>query len=160
MPRNPDGSLMVAEALPPGARRLDVRFDAPVELVGAEVPATPDAEGLVHMVLYWRVTGPVPRSAGVFVHLPGPEGSKRKNADHAVLGGTFFLREAPRDVLLRDAFAVSTKDWEAGAWQVLVGLWHASGDGSRLGARGADGQPLHESRVEAGAFSVPPKASP
>ncbi|WP_164017910.1 YfhO family protein [Pyxidicoccus trucidator] len=160
VPRNPDGSLMVTASLPPVARRLDVRFDAPVELVAAEVPGAPDAEGLVHLVLYWRVTGPVPRSAGVFVHLPGPEGSKRKNADHAVLGGTFFLREAPRDVLLRDAFAVSTKDWEAGEWKVLVGLWHASGDGSRLGARGADGRPLHESRVEAGTFTVPAKPSP
>lgn len=160
VPRNPDGSLMVTASLPPGARRLDVRFDAPVELVAAEVPGTPDAEGLVHLVLYWRVTGPVPRSAGVFVHLPGPEGSKRKNADHAVLGGTFFLREAPRDVLLRDAFAVSTQDWEAGEWKVLVGLWHASGDGSRLRARGADGRPLHESRVEAGTFTVPAKATP
>lgn len=160
VPRNPDGSRMVVDALPPGARRLDARFDVPVELVAAEVPPAPDAEGLMHLALYWRVTGPVPRTAGVFVHLPGPEGSKRKNADHAVLGGTFFLSDAPRDVLLRDAFSVSTKDWEAGGWQVLVGLWHAGGDGSRIGVRGAEGQPLHESRVEAGAFTLPPRSGP
>jgi hypothetical protein len=159
VPRNPDGSSMQVASLPPLARHLDVRFDVPVELVAAEVPSAPDAEGLLHMVLYWRVTGPVPRSAGVFVHLPGPEGSKRKNADHAVLGGTFFLREAPRNTLLRDAFAVSTKDWEAGEWKVLVGLWHAGGDGSRIGARGPDGRPLTESRVEAGAFTVPAKTA-
>jgi hypothetical protein len=158
VPRNADGSPMVLDSLPPGARPLGVRFDAPVELVAAEVPSAPDAEGIVHLALYWRVTGPVPRTAGIFVHLSGPEGSKRKNADHAVLGGTFFFREAPRDTLLRDAFAVSTRDWEAGEWKVLVGLWHAGGDGSRLEARGADGQPLHESRVEAGAFTVPPKS--
>ncbi|MBZ4420315.1 hypothetical protein [Myxococcus sp. RHSTA-1-4] len=156
-PRNPDGSPMLVASLPPEARPLDVRFDVPVELVAAEVPSAPDAEGFVHMALYWRVTGAVPRTAGIFVHLPGPEGSKRKNADHAVLGGTFFFSDAPRDTLLRDAFAVSTRDWEAGEWKVLVGLWHAGGDGSRIDARGADGKPLHESRVEAGAFTVPPK---
>ncbi|MFP2933079.1 hypothetical protein ACLESO_49610 [Pyxidicoccus sp. 3LG] len=158
-PRSPDGSRMLVASLPPEARPLAARFEVPVELVGAEVPAAPDAEGIVPLVLYWRVTGPVPRSAGIFVHIPGPEGSQRKNADHAVVGGTFFFRDAPRDVLLRDAFAVSTKDWEAGEWKVLVGLWHAGGDGSRIGARGADGQPLHESRVEAGSFTVPPKTS-
>lgn len=160
VPRNPDGSLIQVASLPAAARHLDVRFDVPVELVAAEVPPAPDAEGFVPLVLYWRVTGPVPRSAGVFVHLSGPEGSKRKNADHAVLGGTFFFGEAPRNTLLRDAFAVSTKDWETGEWKVLVGLWHAGGDGSRIGARGPDGKPLTESRVEAGAFTVPPKSSP
>jgi hypothetical protein len=160
VPRNPDGSPIQVASLPPNARRLDVRFDVPVELVAAEVPGAPDADGFVHLTLYWRVTGPVPRSAGVFVHLPGPEGSQRKNADHAVLGGTFFFHEAPRDTLLRDAFAVSTKDWEAGEWKALVGLWHASGDGSRISAQGSDGKPLQESRVEAGAFTVPPKPKP
>ena len=159
VPRNADGSLLQVASLPPEARRLDVRFDAPVELLAAEVPSSPDAEGFVHMALYWRVTGKVPRSAGVFVHLSGPEGSQRKSADHAVLGGTFFISEAPRNTLLRDAFAVSTKDWEAGEWKVLVGLWHASGDGSRIGGRGPDGKPLTDSRVEAAAFTVPARTA-
>ncbi|WP_267146670.1 hypothetical protein [Pyxidicoccus xibeiensis] len=155
-PRGPDGVRMLVASLPPEARPFGARFDVPVELVAAEVPAAPDAEGIVPVVLYWRVTGPVPRSAGIFVHIPGPDG-KRKGADHAVVGGTFFFRDAPRDVLLRDAFAVSTKDWEAGEWKLLVGLWHAGGDGSRIGAFGTDGKPLHEARVEVGSFTVPPK---
>ncbi|NMO16442.1 hypothetical protein HPC49_14750 [Pyxidicoccus fallax] len=159
VPRNADGTPIVVETLPPQARPVGARFDVPMELVAVDVPSAPDAEGLVHMALYWRVTGPVPRTTGIFVHLPGPEGSKRKNSDHVVLGGTFFLRDVPRDVLLRDAFAVSTKDWEAGEWKVLVGLWHAGGNGSRIEARGADGRPLPESRVEAGAFAVPPKTA-
>jgi hypothetical protein len=154
VPLNPDGSRMEVVSPPPEARPVDVRFDVPVELVAAEVPEAPDAEGLVRMVLYWRVTGPVPRSAGVFVHLPGPEGSERKNADHAVVGGTFFFRDAPRDTVLRDAFWVSTKDWGAGQWEVLVGLWHAGGDGSRIGARGTDGKQLSEDRVSVGSFTV------
>lgn len=157
VPRNPDGSRMEVAALPPEAKPVGVRFDVPVELVAAEVASAPDAEGLVRMALYWRVTGPVPRSAGVFVHIPGPEGSERKHADHEVLGGTFFFRDAPRDTLLRDAVWVTTKDWKAGRWEVLVGLWHAGGDGTRITARDAAGQPLHESRVSVGDFTVPPK---
>ncbi len=154
---NPEGSRMEVASPPPEARPVGVRFDVPVELVAAEVSPAPDAEGLVRMALYWRVTGPVPRSVGIFVHLPGPEGSKRKHADHEVVGGTFFFSDAPRHTVLRDAFWVSTKDYEAGAWQVLVGLWHAGGDNSRVGARDAGGKQLPEDRVSVGTFTVPPK---
>jgi hypothetical protein len=155
--RNPDGSVLQVEALPADARPVGARFDAPVELVAAQVPPGPDAEGIVPLVLYWKLTGPVPRSVGIFVHLVGP-GGERKGADHPLLGGTYFFDDAPHGVLLRDAFAVSTRDWPAGEWQVLVGLWHATGNGTRLMAQGADGQPMQESRVPVGAFTVPPKA--
>jgi hypothetical protein len=155
--RNPDGSALQVEALPAGARPVGARFDAPVELVAAEVPPAPDAEGIVPLVLYWKLTKPLPRSVGIFVHVVGP-GGERKSGDHALLGGTYFFDDAPRGVLLRDAFAVSTRDWPAGEWQVLVGLWHATGNGSRIGAKGADGQPVHEARVPVGAFTVPAKA--
>ncbi|QDE94803.1 YfhO family protein [Myxococcus xanthus] len=158
VPLNADGSPMRVAALPPTAKPVGARFDVPVELVGAEIPSAPDAEGLLHLVLYWRVTGPVPRSAGIFVHFPGPPGSKRKNADHPVLGGTYFFAEAPRDTLLRDAFSVSTKDWDAGERKVVVGLWHAGGDGSRIGGRSADRKALPSSHVEVGTLTVPPKA--
>jgi hypothetical protein len=156
---NPDGSPLRVPSLPPHAQPLAARFGEGVELVGVHVPAGPDAEGLVPLELYWRVTGPVPRSAGIFVHVLGPDGS-RKSADHALVGGTWFLAAAPRGELLRDAFAVSAHDWAAGRWEVTVGLWHAAGDGSRLPARGPAGAPVAEDRLPVGAFTVPPPAGP
>ncbi|CAM3229868.1 hypothetical protein G4177_24130 [Corallococcus sp. ZKHCc1 1396] len=153
--RNPDGSLLGTAALPPDARILHGRFERPVELVAAQVPAAPDAQGIVPLVLYWQVRGKVPRSVGIWVHVTGP--GERKTADHAVVGGTFFFSDAPRRALLRDAFALSTKDWEPGQWKVVVGLWYAGGDGSRLQAFTADDTPVPEDGFEVGTLTVPPK---
>lgn len=154
--RNQDGSPLRVEALAENARPVGARFEVPVELVAAEVPEGPDASGVTSLALYWKVTGPVPRSAGIFVHLVGP-GGLRHGADHPVVGGTYFLAEAPRGELLRDAFSVSTRDWPPGEWRVLVGLWHAGGDGSRIEVLGADGRPVSEGRVSVGTFTVPAK---
>ncbi|NTX09972.1 hypothetical protein HUA76_04150 [Myxococcus sp. CA056] len=153
-PRNADGSPLTVAALPPAARPVNARFDVPVELVAAEVPAEPDAEGITPLVLHWRTTGPVPRSVGIFVHVVSAEG-QRMGSDHPVLGGTWFFADAPRDTLLRDAFSLSTRGWRPGTWNVLVGLWHAGGDQSRVDVLGTDGAQVSEGRVYVGTFTVP-----
>ena len=71
------------------------------------------------------------------------------------VGGTYFFKDAPRGVLLRDAFRVNTSEWKSGEWKVALGLWHASGDGSRVPARTADGAVLPDARIEPGSFVVP-----
>ncbi|RKH35887.1 hypothetical protein D7Y13_00725 [Corallococcus praedator] len=156
--RNTDGSLLGTAELPANARVIHGRFERPVELVAAQVPSAPDARGIVPVVLYWQVRGKVPRSVGIWVHVAGP--GERKTADHAVVGGTFFFRDAPRRALLRDAFALSAKDWEPGEWKVLVGLWYAGDDGARLKAFTDDGTPVPEDRFEVGTITVPPKPKP
>ncbi|MDQ3266847.1 MAG: hypothetical protein M3Y59_24875, partial [Myxococcota bacterium] len=150
---NPDRSPLRVETLPQGVNPIEARFDPHLELVAAAIPSAPDARGEVPMELYWRVSGPVPRTVGIFVHLTGP--GKRKSKDHAVIGGTWFFHDAPRGVLLRDAFAVNPHDWEAGEWEVNVGLWHASGDGSRLVPLLPSGAAAEESRLVVGRFVVP-----
>ena len=152
--QNPDGSSLLVESVPADATPLNLRFEESIELVAARIPAAPDAKHEVPMELYWRVHGPVPRSVGVFVHVSGPEG-KRHGADHEVVGGTYFFKDAPRGTLLRDAFRVNTSDWKAGEWKVALGLWHASGDGSRLAVRAPDGKELRDRAVAAGSFTVP-----
>ncbi|MCE9669005.1 hypothetical protein LY474_14425 [Myxococcus stipitatus] len=153
---NPDGSPLLAPELPPNAVPVGARFDVPVELVAARLPPGPDAEGLAHLVLYWRVTGPVPRSVGIFVHVMAPDGG-RVSADHAVVGGTWFLGDAPRGALLRDAFSVALPRPMLGEWKVLVGLWHEGGDQTRVTALGANGEEIPDSRVPVGSFSIPPR---
>ncbi|MCP3098298.1 hypothetical protein LZ198_05325 [Myxococcus sp. K15C18031901] len=153
---NPDGSPLTVPELPAGALPVSARFDVPVELVATQLPPGPDAEGLAHLVLYWRVTGPVPRSVGVFVHVMTPDGG-RVGGDHSVVGGTWFFGDAPRGVLLRDAFSIALPQATRGEWKVLVGLWHEGGDQSRVTARTLEGQEIPDSRVPVGAFSIPPR---
>ncbi|QSQ11481.1 hypothetical protein [Myxococcus landrumensis] len=155
-PRNANGTPLTVAQLPPEARTVNARFELPVELVASEIPVEPDAEGIASLVLYWRVTGPLPRSVGIFVHVVSAEGL-RLGADHEVVGGTWFFSEAPRDTLLRDAFSFSTRGMPHGEWKVLVGLWHSGGDQSRVALRSAEVPVISDGRVPVGAFTVPRK---
>lgn len=154
--RNANGTPLLVDVLPEDAVPVGAKWDVPVELVAVRIDDEPDADGLVHMEFYWRVTGEVPRSVGIFVHLAGPENGF-KNADHEVVGGTWFFERAPRGVLLRDAFGTNASENTPGTWKVLVGLWHASGDGTRVPMRDRSGQPAKDNRLEVGSFTVPPR---
>ncbi|MCI0570081.1 MAG: hypothetical protein L0Y66_04955 [Myxococcaceae bacterium] len=153
---NPDGTPILVETSPVDASHVGAHFDVPVELVAARVPSAPDARDILPVELYWRVTGGVPRSASIFVHVTGP--GKRKSADHDAVAGSYLLAHAPREQLLRDAFAVSTRDAEPGTWEVWVGLWHASGDHSRIPVRDAGGTTAPEARIRVGTFTVPARS--
>lgn len=156
---NPDGSPILVDKLPPDALVASGRFDLPIKLEAARI-ASIDADGVVSGELYWRITGPVPRSVGIFIHFHGPDG-RFKQADHEVIAGTYFLKHAPRDTLLRDTFAVRfNPPADAGEWILRVGLWHASGDGTRLPAYANDGRRLEADRLEVGRFIVAAPAAP
>lgn len=153
---NPDRSPPVAERVPEKARPIDARFELPLELVAAEIPAHPAEDGLVPMVFYWRVHGEVPRTLGVWVHVSGPAGSKRRSADHELIGGTWFFHDAPSDALVRDAFAVHLDGRHPGRWVVRAGLWHPRGDGTRVPVRDARGQLLPDAALVVGEVTVGP----
>lgn len=147
--RNPNGRLAVLDQVPPEATPLDVRFELPVRLVGAYVPPRVEPEQVATVELYWRVTGPVPRSVGVFVHAER-RGAKRVQADHEVLAGSLFLKDAPRDRVIRDAFVVDLTNRKSGAFNLYVGLWSASGDGERVDVTLARGARARADRVRVG----------
>jgi hypothetical protein len=154
---NPDRAPIIVSELPPAAVAVHAQFEVPVELVAATIPAAPDADGIVHFELYWRVSGDVPRAAGIFVHLDGPTGGF-KSADHEVLSGRYFFQTAPRNVLIRDDCAASAADYDPGLWTVRLGLWNVSGDGKRIPVRDASGAHPAEERLAIGTFIVPPRA--
>ncbi len=150
--RNANRERIVVGELPPEATPVDVRFELPVRIVGYEPPRAPDAQGNWPIRLYIRVEGDVPRSVGVFVHLI-PSSGRALTADHEVIGASLFLANAPRGVVLRDAFAVVPGP--AQPHRLYVGLWHASGDGRRVPIRAAGGLPVREDGVELGSFDPP-----
>ncbi len=151
--RNADRSPIVLDALPPAARPVDVRFALPVRIVGVETPRAPDAQGNWPLRVYFRVEGDVPRSVGVFAHVV-PATGRPRSADHEVIGASVFLANAPRGEVLRDAFAVTPLP--RGPFRLVVGLWHVSGDGSRVPVRDAGGLPVRDDAVELATFETPP----
>jgi hypothetical protein len=146
--RNANETPMVVSTLPAGAVALPVEFAVPVRLEGALVPTSVDTRDLWSLELFFRVTGRVPKSVGVFVHLEGPDGQEIL-MNHEVIASSVYLANAPRDVLLRDATSVSLPDGP-GSWRVYVGLWHASGNQSRVQILNAPGGSVADDRVFVG----------
>jgi hypothetical protein len=155
--KNANGSLVVLDELPRGVQPIGAGFALPVELLAVRLPEQPDAVGNVHFELFWHVRDTIPRSVGVFVHLEGPDG-RLYNADHEVIGGSVFFRNAPQQVILRDAFAVNVAP-RPGQWNLYVGLWHASGDGSAVPVAGAGTASVFRSRLHVGRFELRARAS-
>jgi hypothetical protein len=158
---NPDGSPILVAELPKDAQPVSGSFDLPIRLEGVRI-VPPDDDGFVTAELYWRVTGPLPRSLGIFTHFDGPSG-KFQVRDHEVIAGTYFLKSAPKNVLLRDSFAIRLDPAsDTGEWFLRVGLWHASGDGTRIPAftasrKRAEGDRLDVAQFRLGALPAEPK---
>ena len=152
--RNANGvPAFLADGLPEGVIPLDIQFDVPVKLVGVRFPASADELGVGNIELYWRVDGDVPRSVGVFVSLRDSKG-RVIQADHEVLAASVFLSGAPRGQVIRDAFSVKLGQHLSGSWRMSVGLWHVSGDRSRVPIREAGALELREHSVMVGTFEL------
>jgi hypothetical protein len=149
--RNTNGEQVVLDALPSDATALAAYFAEPVSLVGAHLPAHVPIGGEASFALYFRVTGAVADTAGVFVHLTPPVGSF-VNADHHVVGSSFLLSKAPRDKVIRDAFAIRLPAAAPGVWHVWMGLWNASGNQERIRVSGANGLRVESNSILVGEF--------
>jgi len=128
---NPDGTDLLVDAVPPEATPVNAVFGDTVELVASRF-GTPDAEGNLPGELWFRITGPVPRAIGVFVHVF--DGDRRiAQGDREVIGGTYFFANAPKDQLIRHAFAIKTGPAPTPmTWRVDAGLYQVYGDQSRV----------------------------
>jgi hypothetical protein len=150
---NANRSPVLLDALPAEATALGADFEVPVRLEGALLPRGVSPARVGEFELFWRVTGKVSRSVGVFVHLEGP-GGRRIHADHEVVGASTFFANAPRDRLLRDAFGIDLSTAARGEWRVYVGLWNASGDHQRIPAHVPGQLNPNGDRVAVGTFEL------
>jgi hypothetical protein len=152
-PKNPDGSPALASDVAPEASRTLVQFDRALSIEGVEI-GEPDGLDNVPLVLWMRRTGRLPRTTGIFLEIV-PRGAKDPptiSADHQVVGGSFFLSEAPRGALVRDAFAVNTKKAARGTYDVWLSVGHVSGKKGRVGASGPD---VVDHRARIGSIQLP-----
>ncbi|NUN16469.1 MAG: hypothetical protein HUU55_22805 [Myxococcales bacterium] len=150
---NANGLPLVVEALPSEVTPLDIEFDLPIRLEGVKLPKDQDQYGNLHFELFFRVTGQVPESVGVFVHLESPK-KKRTAVDHLVLGTSTTFADAPTGVLIRDAFSIRAGKQPQGQWRLYAGLWDMTKTKSRIGVKRAPGVAVHDSRIQLGSFVV------
>ena len=120
--RNANGSPAIVSGPAPDATKLAAQFEIPVVVDGARL-AGPDHLQNIVLDVYFRRTGMLPRTTGMFVHvirregqepIPPPKNQKERkekpaaffNADHQVVGGSFYLSDAPEGYVIHDAFGV------------------------------------------------------
>ncbi len=136
-PTNPNRSPALVDRVE--GTPLGVQLALPLRVEAGHV-LPQDENDVVTFEVYLKRTGPIPRSTAMYVHVvrkndqEPPEKDKEAfyNADHQVVGGTFFLSDLPEGRLVRDAFGLHLTDKTAkGTWQVLVGFGHVTGTGRR-----------------------------
>jgi hypothetical protein len=163
--RNANGSPALVVAPAPDATKLGARYELPIALDAARLMG-PDRLSNVTIDLYLRRTASLPRTTGMFVHVvrssvqdPVPERGDDApqtffNADHQVVGGSFYLSDAPVGYVVHDAFAVHVGKAARGQYEVWVGFGHVTGRRGRSRVVEPGPAPVNEDRVRVGSFTV------
>jgi hypothetical protein len=142
--RNQNGTPAIVSESSPDAQKIHAQFDLPV-VVDAVRFEPPNALSNVGVDLWLRRTGPIPRTTGMFVHVirrgeggedPLEESKMEKdkdkprdffNADHQVVGGSFYLSDAPEGYIIHDAFGLQVGKGARGIFDVWLAFGHVSG---------------------------------
>jgi hypothetical protein len=140
--RNADGSPAIVETAPASASRVDARFGLPV-VVDAVAFTGPDRIQNVGLDVYLRRLGPIPRTTTMFVRVvrrpssepardakdvkDAKEGKESVERDHQIVGGSFYLSDAPLEAEVHDSLGVHVGDLRPGDYDVWIGFGHVSG---------------------------------
>ncbi len=132
-PLTDDGEPVLLDSPPEDATPLHVRFKVPLTLEAARMPSAPIPKGVgaSPIELFFRRTGPLSSSLGVFVHMIGPEDASGR-ADHPELSGRVYFAKMPLGKVVRDSFRLPFPLAASGEWEVRVGMWNMYGDGERI----------------------------
>jgi hypothetical protein len=165
--RNANGSPAIVVGPAPDATKIGARFEVPIVVDGARL-AGPDHLGNITLDVYFRRTGVLPRTTGMFVHVTRREGQepieksekdKEKspehfNADHQVVGGSFYLSDSPLGYVVDDAFGVHVGKAARGAYDVWLGFGHVSGRRGRSKVIEPGKTTVNDDRIRIGSFVV------
>lgn len=166
--RNPNNTPALVAAAAPDAAPIHAQFELPIVLDAAKVEGPHQYFFNIDIDLYFRRTGPLPRTTGMFVHLirrpgqeaipPPEEGKEAKrefwNADHQVVGGSFYLSDAPQDVEIHDAFGVHLNNAARGWYDVWVSFGHVSGKRGRTRVIEKGRSEINDNRIKVGSFQI------
>jgi hypothetical protein len=163
-PRNANGTpalVDVANEAHLPATPVGADFSLPVRVEAGRVQG-PDQLDTLLLEIYLRRTGAVPRATTVFVHLVRREGQPEApkgresfyNADHQVVGGSFYLSDAPEGRVVHDAIGVHLKEPARGVWDVYVAFGHVSGQLGRAKVTSPGQATVSDNRVKIGWFQI------
>jgi hypothetical protein len=158
--RNPNGAPAIVAEVPSDAKPIGAGFALPFTVEAAKIQG-PNALSNLALTLYMRRTGSIPRTTGLFVHVvrrekdPVPEKKEQFfNADHQVLGGSFYLSDAPGGQLVQDAFGLHLGKAARGTYDVWVGMGHVSGRRGRTAVRYPGTVPVEDNMLKIATFVV------
>lgn len=165
--KNANGTPALVVAPAPDATKLGAQFELPIVVDAARLNG-PDHLSNVTLDVYLRRTGALPRTTGVFVHverregqepIPETEDPKEKpkdffNADHQVVGGSFYLSDAPLGYVVQDAFGVHVGKAARGTYDVWLAFGHVSGRRGRAKVVAPGKGVVDDNRVRIGTFFV------
>jgi hypothetical protein len=167
--RNANGTPAFADEPGRGSVPIHAQFELPIVLDAVRFGEPNNLKNLA-IDLYFRRTGAVPRTTGMFVHVirregqapvvePAEKGKEKPreffNADHQVVGGSFYLSDAPEGKLVHDAFGIQVGKAAPGDWDVWLGFGHVSGRRGRAKVVDPGTSTVNEDRVRIGTFTVP-----
>jgi hypothetical protein len=160
--RNPNGTpALVADGETRDTLPIGATFALPLRVEEGHV-AGPDERNNLTLEVYLRRLGRIPKATTMFVHIerrkdePKPEKEREEfyNADHQVVGGSFFLSDAPEGRLVRDAFGVHIDKAAPGTWDVWVAFGHVSGRRGRTRLVDPGKATVSNERVRIGSFVI------
>jgi hypothetical protein len=159
---NPNGSpAIVADGDGHVATPLGAAFSLPLRVEEGQVTG-PDENKSILVEVYFRRLASIPKATTMFVHVErrkeeAPVDKDHEdfyNVDHQVVGGSFYLSDAPQGALVRDAFGVHMDKAAPGIWDVWVAFGHVSGRKGRSIVTSAGSATLSDHRVRVGTFTV------
>jgi hypothetical protein len=165
---NPNGTPALVADVPPDVTPIGAQFELPV-VIDAIRFAGPDHLKNLKFDVYLRRTGHLDRTTGMFVHIERREGqdplppkdeSKKDqpldfiNADHQVVGGSFYISDAPQGREVHDAFGANVGKAFHGEWDVWLGFGHVSGRRGRAGVLEPGATVVKDNRIRIGSFVV------
>jgi hypothetical protein len=168
--RNANGSPALVPSVPPEATKLGTTFDEPI-VVEAVRFVGPDHWKNVNVDVYFRRTGALARTTGMFAHIvrrggqaPPPEASNKEkgadkaldffNADHQVVAGSFYLSDSPKHMLIHDAFGAHVGKAMPGEYDVWLSFGHVSGRHGRAKVVDPGKAVADDGRIRIGSFVV------
>lgn len=159
---NPNGSAaIVAEGDVHVATPIGAAFSLPLRVEEGRVTGPDEHQNLL-VEVYFRRLASIPKATTMFVHLerrkeetPVPKDHEEFfNADHQVVGGSFYLSDTPQGALVRDAFGVHIDKAAPGTWDVWAAFGHVSGRKGRSLVTSPGAATASDHRVRIGTFVV------
>jgi hypothetical protein len=159
---NPNGSpAIVADGDVHESTPIGATFALPLRVEEGRVSG-PDEQKNILVEVYFRRLGSIPKATTMFVHLERrkdepPVAKDREdffNVDHQVVGGSFYLSDAPEGALVRDAFGAHVAKAGAGTWDVWVAFGHVSGRRGRATVTDKGQATVSSDRVKIGTFVI------